>query len=103
MLPPALIHTCAVQHPHCPSRISGKQLRLGSSNLRSAARQALARCGTDDASVVARARNGWYCALGVGADGSDGSGSGPTAAKARAVALGNCRKYTKDCTIAVCV
>jgi hypothetical protein len=64
---------------------------------------ALKHCTPADARLIAWAKNGWYVALAVGTDGSYGHGSGPTAAKARAVALANCRKYTTDCKIAVCV
>jgi hypothetical protein len=76
---------------------------FGYSTLAEAREMAQTRCGSVDACQAGWARNGWYCALAVGADGSYGYGSGSTAARARAVALGNCRKYTNDCKIAVCV
>jgi hypothetical protein len=71
--------------------------------LGAAQRMALTRCGAADARLVGWAKNGWYCALAVGADGSYGYGSGPTAARARTVALGHCREYTADCQVVVCV
>lgn len=77
---------------------------FGYGALAEAQETARTRCEAADAQLVCWAKNGWYCALAVGADGAFGYGSGPTAARARAVALGNCQKHTTTaCRIAVCV
>jgi hypothetical protein len=72
-------------------------------SLAKAQRVAVAGCKAADARPVTWAKNGWYCALAQGADGSYGSGSGPTAASARMAALSECRKHNNDCRVVVCI
>lgn len=72
--------------------------------LAAAQRAAIASCKADDARPVAWARNNYYCALAVGTDDAWGTGSGPTAAAARAMALRECRsRTTTECRVLVCV
>jgi Domain of unknown function (DUF4189) len=81
--------------------------RVGSSwnyrTLGDAQRAAVTACKAPDGQPVTWARNGFYCALAVGADGSLGTGYGSTPARAKAIALRDCRKYTADCKIVTCI
>ena len=75
----------------------------GVGDLESAQHKAVQFCKANDAKVVIWAKNGWYCALAVGAEGSWGAKSAATAEQAKAEALEECRKFTKDCKIVACV
>lgn len=78
------------------------------SSMDRAMQAAVAKVGTPDAEVVARAWGGYYCALAVDPDapGVYCYGAGPTAAQAQAMALRKCRDASANpdrCRVAVCV
>ena len=68
-----------------------------------AERSALEYCGASDAEIMVWCRNNW-CALAVGdAPSAYGWGYASSAARAKQIALDQCRRRTSECRIAVCV
>jgi hypothetical protein len=71
-------------------------------SLGSARRMAMIEGRAPDAQPVVWVKNG-YCALAVGKNGVFATGYAATLDQAKAIALGQCRKYSSDCAIATWV
>ena len=72
-------------------------------SLKEAGERALKECKSEDAKIVTWSSDGWWCALAKGTGGAFGFGSGPTAKKARDMALEECSKRAKECEVVACV